>query len=363
MERFQEQVVQEKRTLKLYARVMGTPTPEILWLKNNQPLEPSKRVQMTYDGENIELVIQDADSEKDTANYKCIASNSVGKASHGARIVVDVDTVKFTKKLKTTYTVTERKTLTMDCQTSHTVATKWFHNGREITGTDHRAVIQDGKTHKLVIKKVALDDGGTYKCTVKDQQTETEVLVEEMEPEFLRRLHDLEVTERETGILEVEVTSSTVSVTWKKDGEPVEPDDEKYVVESEGGIRRLVIRNVTIHDEGEYSCTLLDEEYAAEMTVIELPPEIIKKLKDQTVSKGEKARFEIELTKGDALVHWFKDGEDLQFSEHVQLAIDGKRQKLKIYNTEMEDAGVYSCEVSVQPSFTLRSEYPIFNGQ
>lgn len=82
----------------------------------------------------------------------------------------------------------------------------------------------------------------------------------------------------------------------------------------------------------------------------ELPPEIIGKLQDVTITKGEKAMFDIELTKGDALVRWFKDGEELQFSEHVQLSIDGKRQKLKIYNSLPEDSGVYSCEVGTQTS-------------
>lgn len=73
-------------------------------------------------------------------------------------------------------------------------------------------------------------------------------------------------------------------------------------------------------------------------------------MQDVTIAKGEKAMFEIELTKGDALVRWFKDGQELQFSEHVQLSIDGKRQKLKIYKSELTDAGEYSCQVGEQTS-------------
>ena len=83
---------------------------------------------------------------------------------------------------------------------------------------------------------------------------------------------------------------------------------------------------------------------------LELPPEIINKMQDVKIVKGEKASFEIELTKGDALVRWFKNSEELKFSEHVQLSIDGKRQKLKIYNSVSEDAGIYSCEVGEQKS-------------
>lgn len=312
---------------------------------------------MSYDGENIELVIKEADSEMDSGDYKCIATNSVGKASHGAKIIVDVETVKFTKKLKKSYTITERKTLKMECETSHTVSTKWFHKDKEISGMDHRVVIQEGRKHKLVVQNITMKDEGDYKCVVKDQKTETTVVVEETKPEFVRKLQDLEITERECTILEVEITSTTAKVEWRKDGVNVDVNHPKYEFVTDKGIRKLIIRITSIHDEGEYTCVLFDEECSAEVTVVELPPEIITKLQDQTVTKGDRTMFEIELTKGDALVHWFKDGEDLQFSEHVQLSIDGKRQKLKIYNTDVEDGGVYSCEVGRQKSSARLTVY------
>lgn len=213
---------------------------------------------------------------------------------------------------------------------------------------DHRVVIQEGRIHKLVIKNVTQKDEGKYKCTVRNQKTETVVVVTETKPEFVRTLQDLEITEKDVGILEVEVSSDTADVLWRKDGLPIEESDDRFIFEKDGGIRKLLIRSTSIHDEGEYICTLLDEECRAEITVIELPPEIITEMQDLTVIKGEKAMFDIELTKGDALVHWYKDGEELQFSEHVQLSIDGKRQKLKIYNTYLEDAGEYSCQVNKQ---------------
>jgi Immunoglobulin I-set domain len=91
----------------------------------------------------------------------------------------------------------------------------------------------------------------------------------------------------------------------------------------------------------------------------ELPPEIIGTMKNVTIAKGERATFEIELTKGDALVRWFKDGKELQFSEHVQLAIDGKRQRLMVYNSVPDDDGEYSCQVGEQTSrATLKVEEP-----
>lgn len=350
IERFEEMTVPEKSTIRLHARVTGNPPPEIYWLRNNEQLKETKRINFVYDEENVELIIKEANIELDTGDYKCIACNEVGKASHGARITVDAD-IRFTKKLKKEYRVVERSTITLECETSHSVSTKWYHNDKEITGLDHRVVlIREGRVHKLVIKNVSEEHKGTYKCTVRNKKTETTVVVEEAKPEFVRKLQDIEITEKEVGILEVEVSSDIADVIWHKDGVKLEEDNEKFIFEKRGGVRKLLIRSTSIHDEGEYSCTLLEEESKAEVTVIELPPEIITEMQDQTVVKGEKATFEIELTKGDALVQWYKDSEELKFSEHIQLSIDGKRQRLKIYNSLIEDAGVYSCQVGKQKS-------------
>ena len=79
--------------------------------------------------------------------------------------------------------------------------------------------------------------------------------------------------------------------------------------------------------------------------VIELPLEILLSLKVVTVPNGEVASFEIELTKGGAHVSWFHGITEIQFSEHVQLAIDGKRQRLMVYDCTVDDANEYWIRV------------------
>lgn len=215
---------------------------------------------------------------------------------------------------------------------------------------DHREVIQEGRLHKLFIKKSGLSDAGTYKCTVKNQTTSSNVIVRATKPEFVKKLQDFEVKECDVAIFEVEITSQTADVTWRKDGELLTPSKGKLEFVKDGTVRKLFIRSTSIHDEGEYTCALPDQECTAEVTIVELPPEIIIKMQDITVARGEKATFDVELTKGDALVRWFKGEQELQFSEHIRLSIDGKRQKLKIYDTEIEDTGIYSCQVGDQTS-------------
>lgn len=83
----------------------------------------------------------------------------------------------FTRNLKQIVEVDEQKTLSLECETSHSVSTRWFHNGKEISGMDHREIIQEGRLHRLVISRTTVLDAGIYKCTVKNQTTESKVVV------------------------------------------------------------------------------------------------------------------------------------------------------------------------------------------
>lgn len=350
VERFEELNVKQGATIRLPARVSGNPVPEITWLYNNRPLPTSDRVRQAYDGELLELVITKADSSIDSGDYKCVASNPIGKVSHGARVIVEVEDVTFTKTLRANISIEESQTLTLECETSHYVSTKWFHNDKELTGMDHRVVVQENKVHKLLIKNTAIRDAGAYKCTIKGHETRTTVEVLERKPEFVRFLQDYEAKELEAAVLEVELTSETAEVVWLKDSQPLQELKNKVKFLRDGKIRKLIIRSTSVHDEGEYTCVMNDMECSAEVTVIELPPQITTRLADQTIAAGERATFNIELTKGDALVRWYKDDEELKFSERIQLSIDGKRQKLKIYKATPEDEGRYTCVVGDQES-------------
>lgn len=332
------------------AKVSGNPVPEVAWLFNNSPLQPDDRIQQRYDGENIELTIKNANPEVDSGDYKCIASNPLGKTSHGARVIVEVDKVTFTKKLKSKITIEEIQSLTLECETSHVVATKWFFNGKELSGMDHRVVVDEGKVHKLVIKNTNLKDSGKYVCKVKKLETESTVEVLKRKPEFIKPLEDCEITEKDTAILEVEISIDQPEVQWFKDGEKITPEKKNIDSIKDGKVHRLIIRDATKHDAGEYSCKFEDQVCKCEVKVIELPPEIIKPLEDVTVTEGETATFTVELDKEDALVKWFKDGKELPLTERIQSSTDGKHQTITIKKAKPSDMGEYSVQVGEQTS-------------
>lgn len=73
----------------------GTPTPEILWYKDANPVDPSSTVGIFNDG--TELRISSIRSE-DIGDYTCIARNGEGQVSHTARVIIAGGAVIMVKK-------------------------------------------------------------------------------------------------------------------------------------------------------------------------------------------------------------------------------------------------------------------------
>merc|ERR550539_884600 len=167
--------------------------------------------------------------------------------------------------------------------------------------------------------------------------------------EFVKPLEDVEIKEKDVIEMDVELSTDEVSnVKWFKDGEAIDTQKkkEKYEVKKVGRKQSLKIINATVHDEGEYTAAVGEQESTCELTVVELPPEFTKKIEPVKATVGEeKAVFEIELSKGDAITKWFKNGKEVELSERVKAKIDGKKQRLEIHNISSTDAGEYSCTI------------------
>jgi hypothetical protein len=53
-----------------------------------------------------------------------------------------------------------------------------------------------------------------------------------------------------------------------QDGEQIQETPDKFVFEKKGNVRKLLIRGTSVHDEGEYTCALGEQECTAEVTVV-----------------------------------------------------------------------------------------------
>ena len=81
----------------------------------------------------------------------------------------------------------------------------------------------------------------------------------------------------------------------EKDGKTVQRKDSgaTYEFKSSGRKHSMVIKNATVHEEGEYVATVGEQECSCELTVVELPPEFVHKI--QPVKVGPMTPFTTQL--------------------------------------------------------------------
>lgn len=79
-------------------------------------------------------------------------------------------------------------------------------------------------------------------------------------------MNDVHVIEKQKATLECEVTKSSATVKWLKEGKELKSSDRiKFV--SDGFVRQIVFAETMLDDESEYSCVIGDVETKATLFV------------------------------------------------------------------------------------------------
>lgn len=84
---------------------------------------------------------------------------------------------------------------------------------------------------------------------------------------FVVGLSDKEVYEENDFSLEVTLSKPQAEVSWLLDDLEIKPS-EKYEFTAQGAQRQLSVHNVTLDDEGEYTCLLGDQSTTAFVAVL-----------------------------------------------------------------------------------------------
>merc|ERR1712110_66530 len=99
---------------------------------------------------------------------------------------------------------------------------KWYHNNKHLKFGRNVTVTEKDNIYCLKIAKTDLKNDGDYLVRAENSagtaQTSANVQVQGEVVEFTNTLNDTEVKEKESVMLEVEVTSDKHEVKWHKDG-------------------------------------------------------------------------------------------------------------------------------------------------
>lgn len=242
----------------LNCQAEGTPTPEILWYKDANPVEPSATIGVFNDG--TELRISNIRHE-DIGDYTCIARNGEGQISHTARVIIAGGAVIMVPP--TNQTKLEGEKVQFNCEAKAqpgNVTVKWFREGapvKELASLETRVTIRrDGS---LVINPVSSDDSGQYLCEVSNGIGEPQSASAYLNVEYPAKVTFTPTIQylpfRLAGVVQcyIKANPPLQYVTWTKDKRLLEPYQTKDIVIMNNG--SLLFTRVNENHQGRYTCT------------------------------------------------------------------------------------------------------------
>uniref|UniRef100_A0A673TV90 Obscurin n=1 Tax=Suricata suricatta TaxID=37032 RepID=A0A673TV90_SURSU len=286
-------VVSVGKDATLSCQIVGNPTPQVSWEKDQQPVEAGARFRLAQDGDLYRLTILDL-ALGDSGQYVCRARNAIGEAFAAVGLQVDAE-----------------------------------------------AACAEQAPHFLL---------RPTSIRVREAPLSRPLPAEPAVP-FKKRLQDLEVQEKESATFRCEVQLPSAEAAWYKEETRLWAS-AKYGIEEAGTERRLTVRNVSADDDAVYICETME----GSRTVAELAVQgnLIRRLPRKTaVRVGDTAMFCVELARPEGPVCWLRNQEEVVAGGRVAITTEGTCHTLTISQCSLEDMGEVTftaggCRTSTQ---------------
>ncbi|NWZ49096.1 OBSL1 protein, partial [Haliaeetus albicilla] len=234
----------------------------------------------------------------------------------------------------------------------------WQKDGEPLA-PGRRHLIYEDREGYFILKVLYCkpQDQGLYVCTASNTAGQTlsavQLQVKEHRLRFQVQLTDVEVAEREDAVLECQVPLETIPTAWYLEDRELQPS-HKYVMEEQGVVRRLTIRDARTDDDGIYLCQMKDK--GRSIAEVSVRGVIAKRLpRKLDVMEGENAVFCVETQEVVEGTCWSRDGLQLRESPHIVLKSFGRTHLLVLVHVTRQDAGIISFAVGEsQTSSQLR---------
>ncbi|NXK97014.1 HMCN1 protein, partial [Formicarius rufipectus] len=333
-------------SLLLECNAAGNPAPLLTWLKDGVPVEAGDNLRVLAGGKKLEIVNV---VEADRGQYWCVATSVAGEQEIKYEVEILVPPFVEGGDELLDYIVILQSPLELDCSAagipSPTIT--WFKDGHPVEeGAGHKILL---KGQKLVISQAQVSDTGRYKCVAANKAGEHE-------KEFDVMVH-VPPTIKPTGpseravVIHQPVTLQCIasgipspSITWLKDGQPVNAAGGNLRLESSG--RALQLAQVLPHDAARYTCVATNAAGEAQRHVrllVHEPPSLENagKILNETVVVNNPVHLECRATGNPP------PGTHLSFGQlpafHPDVAPSLALEPLLVV---LSDAGLYSCRAA-----------------
>ncbi|KAJ8403432.1 hypothetical protein AAFF_G00352040 [Aldrovandia affinis] len=317
------------------------------WYKDGQKLQESQNIKLKSEGPYRRLKILHGGTE-DSGEYVCDTADD----SIFFQLNITEPPVRIVSPSQSQMELCQQSSerMVLSCEISRSNATvRWYRDGLEVEESDNLILEVDGVYRRLIIPETTVQDSAEYVCDTADDSMTFFVNIAEPPVRFVRPRKMACTVESLVGeplVLECEVSRPNAEVSWKKEGEEMEGSRNVTIIE-DGIFRQLTIHTSKLKDSGQYICDAKDDVMDFQVKITETPVKILKKSEVKTDQKSmvsDDIVLECELSWASGIVHWYKDGQCIEESEHICIEEEGAFRSLVILSAELSDAGVYKCE-------------------
>ncbi|KAL0850772.1 hypothetical protein ABMA28_006704 [Loxostege sticticalis] len=264
----------EGETAIIRCQAGGTPVPQISWVHNGKPIEqaePNPRRQVTADS----IIITDL-VKKDTGNYGCNATNSIGYVYKDVYINVQSIPPEIKEGPENLIKVDGSEAV-LKCRVfgAPKPIVRWMREEVDLTGGKYN-ITPEGD---LVIRDVSFTDVGTYQCYAKNKFGEKSAfgsLTVKKRTVITDKPENYEVAAGSAATFRCNANaddSLKLEIIWLIDGQPIDFESQpRYRMTNDYS---LLISDTTELDSGEYTCiarTAIDETRAQATLIVQDKP-------------------------------------------------------------------------------------------
>ncbi|XP_051233531.1 obscurin isoform X13 [Dicentrarchus labrax] len=316
-----------------------------VWKKDGIVLTADDKHELLQFGKSMALIIRSL-SKDDAGQYIC----DLGTSQTKAKVTVHDLHITIVQRMKTT-SVLEGESCTFDCELSHDLDDEpsWTINGQVVVTNSRIQVINNGRKYKLTIRDAMLTDAGDVVFTVKDLSCRTMLFVKEKPVHIFRDLLNVKAVPGEDAELSCEITKPDVTIHWLKNGHLIR-QSPKYEMSVEKNLARLVIKNTTIRDSGDYCCEAEGVASRAKLEIRELQHTFARELRDTRAEEKGKVTLECETRRPAKRVTWLKGMVELRCGRKYVIRQKGVVLSLTITCLEKSDTDIYICDVGTMQS-------------
>ncbi|KAK3571997.1 hypothetical protein QTP86_021336 [Hemibagrus guttatus] len=313
------------------------------WRKGGVVLQPGKKFQLKQEGGIQELHINDLKPE-DSGYYTCDAGNQLTTAL----VSVQEAEVLIVSGIKSTDVFAGEQAV-FSCQLSRRAKgrVQWWLDGTRLENSPFSIIgVGEDNIHTLTLKNLAPSDSGTVLFKTGSLTSSARLLVKDPTVEVVNAMEDINIAENQPAEFICQF-SRPVRAIWKQNGQPVQPDGHRLIVEQDWTVARLYISRVTAQDVGVYSCEAEGTRVEAHLRVQAKPIEIIQGLDNMETIEGGEALFECSIAVPESKdCRWLVDGKPVKESEKVEIVCfeNGRRHLLLLKDLSAGD----NCTVTFQ---------------